>query len=358
MDFASKLNELSTMVAQRKGAIKTEEATKTAFVLPFISKVLGYDIFDPAEVVPEYICDVGTKKGEKIDYAILRDDNVQMLFECKKIGEDLNINHASQLFRYFHVTNARIGILTNGQKYKFFTDLDNKNKMDEKPFLELDILEIDENIISEVNKLTKASFDVDSIINAAEELKYIGQIKKIISSQFASPDDDFVRFFSQRVYEGVNTQRVRELFSSLTKKALSQFLNDQTNERLKSAISGNVAPIESDIVVENTAIVMPAGKDDDGIETTQEEMDGYYIVKAIARSAIESKRIYHRDTKSYFGILIDDNNRKPLCRLNFNGSKKFITIFDENKVETRHELASLDDIYKFSEQLVNTARQY
>lgn len=358
MDFSAKLNELSTMVAQRKGAIKTEEATKTAFVLPFISKVLGYDIFDPAEVVPEYICDVGTKKGEKIDYAILRDDNVQMLFECKKIGEELNINHASQLFRYFHVTNARIGILTNGQKYKFFTDLDNKNKMDEKPFLELDLLEIDENIISEVNKLTKASFDVDSIINAAEELKYIGQIKKIVGSQFNSPDDDFVRFFSQRVYDGVNTQKVRELFSSLTKKALSQFLNDQTNERLKSAISGNVAPIESDIVVETSAIVMPSVKDDDGIETTQEEMDGYYIVKAIARSAIESKRIHHRDTKSYFGILIDDNNRKPLCRLNFNGNKKFITLFDENKAETRHELMSLDDIYKFSEQLVNTARQY
>jgi predicted type IV restriction endonuclease len=358
LDFSAKLNELSTMVAQRKGAIKTEEATKTAFVLPFISKVLGYDIFDPDEVVPEYICDVGTKKGEKIDYAIMRDGIVQMLFECKKVGEDLNINHASQLFRYFHVTNARIGILTNGQRYKFFTDLDNKNKMDEKPFLELDLLEIDENIISEVNKLTKGAFDVESIVNAAGELKYIGQIKKIIVSQFTSPDDEFVRFFSQRVYDGVNTQKVRELFSSLTKKALAQFLNDQTNDRLKSAISGSIAPMESDIVMEKSAILMPSSKDEDGIDTTQEEMDGYYIVKAIARNAIESKRIYHRDTKSYFGVLVDDNNRKPLCRLNFNGNKKYITIFDENKSETRHELESLDDIYNFSDQITSTAKQY
>lgn len=357
MEISAKLNELSAKIKQQKAAIKTEEGTKTAFVLPFISKVLGYDIFDPAEVIPEFICDVGTKKGEKIDYAVMKDGAVQMLFECKKIGEDLNINHASQLFRYFHVANARIGILTNGQRYKFFTDLDNKNKMDEKPFLELDLLDIDENIIAEVNKLTKASFDVDSIVNAAGELKYIGQIKKVIGAQFTSPDDDFVRFFSQRVYDGVNTQKVRELFSSLTKKALAQFLNDQTNERLKNAISSNTAPIESSIVVENAGILSPS-KESDMVETTQDELEGFYIVKAISRGTIDSKRIFYRDAKSYFSVLVDDNNRKPLCRLHLNGNKKYISVFDQDRAESRHELRSLDEIYNYIDQIVMAAKSY
>ncbi|HCD4686483.1 TPA: restriction endonuclease, partial [Escherichia coli] len=98
------LNSLSAKIKQQAGVIETEEATKNAFVMPFINNVLGYDVFDPTEVIPEFVCDIGTKKGEKIDYAILKNSEVQILIECKKIGDPLNINHASQLFRYFHVT--------------------------------------------------------------------------------------------------------------------------------------------------------------------------------------------------------------------------------------------------------------
>lgn len=156
MEFIDKLNSLSTKIKQQAGVIETEEATKNAFVMPFINNVLGYDVFDPTEVIPEFVCDIGTKKGEKIDYAILKNSEVQILIECKKIGDPLNINHASQLFRYFHVTNARISILTNGQVYKFFTDLEAPNKMDEKPFLEIDLLDLDETVVPEIKKLTKS----------------------------------------------------------------------------------------------------------------------------------------------------------------------------------------------------------
>ncbi|HFM0609703.1 TPA: type I restriction endonuclease, partial [Escherichia coli] len=151
------MNSLSAKIKQQAGVIETEEATKNAFVMPFINNVLGYDVFDPTEVIPEFVCDIGTKKGEKIDYAILKNSEVQILIECKKIGDPLNINHASQLFRYFHVTNARISILTNGQVYKFFTDLEAPNKMDEKPFLEIDLLDLDETVVPEIKKLTKSA---------------------------------------------------------------------------------------------------------------------------------------------------------------------------------------------------------
>lgn len=178
VEFIEKLNALASKIKQQSAVIETEEATKNAFVMPFINNVLGYDVFDPTEVIPEFVCDIGTKKGEKIDYAILKNGDIQILIECKKIGEPLNINHASQLFRYFHVTNARISILTNGQEYKFYTDLDAPNKMDEKPFLEINLADLDENIIPEIKKLTKSAFDLESIINAAGELKYVSMIKK------------------------------------------------------------------------------------------------------------------------------------------------------------------------------------
>ncbi|MDA7088015.1 type I restriction enzyme HsdR N-terminal domain-containing protein [Pseudomonas sp. SA3-5] len=360
MEFFEKLNSLSAKIRQQAAAIKTEEATKNAFVMPFINSVLGYDVFDPREVTPEFVCDVGTKKGEKIDYAILKDGEVQILIECKKIGEPLNINHASQLFRYFHVTNARISILTNGQVYKFFTDLDAPNKMDEKPFLELDLLDIDEHAVPELIKLTKSAFDVDSIVNSAGELKYVSQIKKEIASQFSKPDDDFVKFFASRVYEGMITQKVREQFAELTRKAVAQFLSDQVNDRLKSAMSGAIQPSYSAATPTATEasaeqLDEPA---DDKVMTTLEELEGYHIVKAIVRSVVDAKRIIQRDTQSYFGILLDDNNRKPICRLHFNRMQKYIGIFDQEKTETRHPISSLDEIYDFSDQLKKTTGFY
>jgi hypothetical protein len=348
---------MSAKVNQLASTIQTEEATKTAFVMPFIHTVLGYDVFDPSEVVPEYVCDIGTKKGEKIDYAILKNGKIQILIETKKIGEPLNINHASQLFRYFHVTTARISILTNGRFYKFFTDLDAPNKMDEKPFLEIDLLDIDEHVIPELQKLTKSAFDVDSIINAAGELKYVGQIKREIASQFTQPDDDFVRFFASRIYEGVITQKVREQFALLTKKAASQFLNDQINDRLKSAISGVPLPTPAELVVSESQPGI-ADTAEDRVLTTMEELEGFHIIKAIVRTVIDAKRIAHRDTQSYFGILLDDNNRKPIARLHFNRAQKYLGVFDKDKSETRHPISSLDDIYEFSDSLKETISFY
>lgn len=358
MEFYESLNNLAAKIRQQGQNISTEEATKTAFVMPFIQSVLGYDVFNPSEVVPEFICDVGTKKGEKIDYAIFKDGQVQMLIECKKLGEPLNVNHASQLFRYFHVTTARISILTNGRVYKFFTDLDAPNKMDEKPFLELDLLDIDEHAAPELRNLTRSAFDVDSIISAAGELKYIGQLKRELANQFSEPCEEFLRFFTTRVYDGAITARVREQFHPLLIKAVAQFTGDLVNDRLKSAITG-VAP--------QTLVALPLTQDDSTktekppmvtdddavrIDTTSEEMEGFFIVKSIVRTSVEPERIGHRDTQSYFGILLDDNNRKPVCRLHFNRTQKYLGILDSDKKEVRHPISKLDDIYSFSDALV------
>lgn len=358
VEFIEKLSALSSKIKQQSSAIETEEATKNAFVMPFINNVLGYDVFDPTEVIPEFVCDIGTKKGEKIDYAILKNGEIQILIECKKIGEALSINHASQLFRYFHVTNARISILTNGQVYKFFTDLDAPNKMDEKPFLEIDLLDIDETVIAELKKITKSAFDIESIISAAGELKYVSMIKKILHTQMSSPEEDFVKFFASRVYDGILTQKVRDNFTILTKKAASQYINAQINERLKTAMSGGQIQVNDFPESEEEKDSDKNLKDESDVVTTIDELEGFHIIKAIARTVIDSHRITHRDTKSYFGVLIDDNNRKPLCRLHFNRSQKYLGLFDLEKNETRHPVQSVDDIYSFADIIKATASLY
>ncbi|OBT17394.1 restriction endonuclease [Vibrio sp. UCD-FRSSP16_10] len=360
MDFIERLQGLSKKIAQTGSRLETEEATKNALIMPFLHSVLGYDVFDPTEVVPEFNADTGTKKGEKVDYALLKDGEVQILIECKKFGEKLSTKHASQLFRYFSVTNARIAILTNGEVYEFYTDLDAPNKMDEKPFLILNMSDIDEHIVPEVKKLTKSSFDVDSVVDAAGELKYLNQIKKALQEQFKNPEEDFVKFFTSKVYEGVQTAKVKAQFLEITSKALKQFLNDSINDRLKSAIGTNddiavtVKTPELDTEITTEALEDSKSK----VVTTDEETDGFNIVKAILRAKLDVSRITARDTQSYFGILLDDNNRKPLCRLHFNAKQKYLGVIGEDKKEVRHPIETLDDIYNLSDVLLKQASKY
>lgn len=360
MDFPDALNALAQKVRNQREAIQTEEATKNAFVMPFISTVLGYDVFDPLEVVPEYTADVGIKRGEKIDYAIMRSGEVQMLVECKTGTSGLKIEHASQLYRYFAVTNARIAVLTNGTVYHFFTDLDAPNRMDEKPFLVLDLLDIDESLVSELKKLSKDSFDLDSVISAAGELKYIGELKRAIAEQFRSPSEDWARFFISKVYDGSITQRVRDQFGPLVTKAAAQFLNDQVNDRLKAALRG--ASYTTDETAPAITSQDPSTDDldrDTEIETTLEELEAYQIVKAIACSDVKPHRVSQRDSKSYFAILLDDNNRKPIARLHFNSKKqKYLGLLDEQKNETKYPIDGLEDIYEHSSLIREAVVRY
>lgn len=362
MDFTERLQSLAKKIAQQSSMIATEEATKNAFVMPFLHNVLGYDVFDPTEVIPEFTADTGIKKGEKVDYAILKNGQVQILVECKKYNEKISTKHSGQLFRYFSVTNARIGILTNGAIYEFYTDLDAPNKMDEKPFLTLDLEDIDEHIVPEVLKLTKSSFDVDSVVDAAGELKYLSQIKKLLGEQFNAPEEDFVKFFASRIYDGVLTARVKHTFTDITTKALRQFLNDSINARLKSAMGPGVTSslsLKIDSQPETASLDVVVDTDEKSkVDTTVEEIEAFNVIKAILRQKFDVARVIARDTQSYFGVLLDDNNRKPLCRLHFNAKQKYIGIFDENKKETRHPITSIDDIFGFTELLLSSTSVY
>jgi len=352
MDFIDRIRELAARLEKRIGRIDTEEATKNALVMPFINTVLGYNVFDPTEVVPEFTTDVGIKKGEKVDYAIMRDDKPIILFECKPYGSDLSKEQASQLYRYFSVTKARFGVLTDGIVYRFYSDLERPNLMDDKPFLEFNMLDFDETLVEELKKFSKSSFDLEEILMTAGELKYTREIKRILGEQWSNPSDDFVRFFAPQVYSGRMTKTVMQQFNQITKSAFHQFVSERISDRLKSALAEEQAqPISPDEGEEEERV-------DRRIITTQEELQGYYAVKSILREAVDVKRVTIRDRISHCGILLDNTNRKPICRLYFNSPQKYLGLFDEHKHEERVRIDVVDDIYKHAERLKATVGYY
>lgn len=355
MDFKDSIKQLSDRVLKLKDSIQTEEATKNAFIMPFIN-ALGYDVFNPLEVVPEMTCDIAMKKGEKIDYAVMKDGTPILLIECKHWAQDLSL-HDNQLIRYFNVSEAKFGLLTNGIIYRFYTDLIEPNKMDSKPFLEVDITDIKDAQIEELKKFHKSYFDVENVLSSASELKYTGELKAIIANEFANPSADFVKFFAKQVYDGMITSKLLEQFTMLTKKSISTYINDLISDRLKSALKTEVAQEQQEMHSETEPSTVESK--DDKIVTTEEEIESYLVVKSILRPLVDISRIVYGDAQTYFAILLDDNNRKPICRMYFNGiSKKYISTFDENKKETKHEITSLNDIYNFSKELADIINVY
>lgn len=350
MDFVEQLQSLANKTEKLCHLLQTEEATKNALIMPFIN-LLGYDIFDPTEVIPEFVADVGIKKGEKVDYAIKKDGKIIMLFECKHCGGELNVKHSSQLYRYFSVTDARIAVLTNGVNYQFFTDLEAPNKMDEKPFFQVNLLELDDVAINELKKLTKPNFNIDEIVAAAGDLKYTRQIKRLFAEQLEKPSDEFVKFAASNVFNGVLTPARREYFSGIVKRAFNQLVNERINNRLKSAMTNSLGAEEVEIDAQVGTNGVSQSNREDRIETSPEELEGFYIIKSLLRDMVDPQRIIHRDTISYMGILLDDNNRKPLARLYFNNANKRLGIFDEQRKEEKVAIENLNDIYKYGDQL-------
>lgn len=353
MDFKDQIKILGERVAKLKDQIQTEEATKNAFIMPFL-QALGYDVFNPTEVVPEFVSDIGLKKGEIIDYAIFLEGKPTILVECKHWAQNLNL-HDGQLLRYFHVSKAKFGLLTNGIIYRFYSDLVEANKMDEKPFLEFNIAEIKDNQVEELKKFHKSYFDADSIVNTASELKYTNELKQLLAVELNNPSPEFVKYFAKQVYPSIVTVKVLELFTNLTKKSVQQYISDLITERLKTALTKeDEASKEQD----TKQTLVPSPEIESKVETTEDEIESFLIVKSILRQKIDLKRISYRDAQSYFAIILDDNNRKTICRMYLNGNKKFLVVLDQNKKEVKNEIKTLDDIYSFSDLLLQIVDSY
>ena len=346
MDFIDEVRTRSSRFEERTDHLDTEEATKNALVLPFL-QMMGYSIFDPTEVVPEFTADVGAKKGEKVDYALMQDGKPAILIECKIFGNNLEEAEVSQLLRYFSTTDAHFGILTDGIIYRFFSDLDQPNVMDTKPFFEFNMLEFTEAEVEGLKRFTKAAFNLDEIVDAARELKYTTEIKRVLAQELDSPSDEFVRFIVGRVYEGRATQTIREQFGSLARKAFVQFINDRINVRLKAALEREDQQ-DTEPVEEN---VLTASEPADEPEFMTLELEALNIIKAIVRDAIDVRRVGLRSTSQYCSVLLDDNRLRAICRLRLRTKNLRLGLLDEKRSEELKSLEDLDDLFSHTDRI-------
>ena len=353
MDFIDQVKQFSKRVESLKDNIQTEEATKTSLIMPFFS-LLGYDVFNPDEFIPEYTADVGIKKGEKVDYAIMHDGEPIILIECKWIGENLQ-KHDSQLFRYFGTTKARFAILTNGQFYRFYTDLEEPNKMDEKPFLEINILDIKENQVAELKKFYKTNFNLSEILDTASELKYSNEFKNKMALELQNPSDEFVKIFLSTTYSGRFTQQAIEKFRPILKKALNAYINELMNDKIKSALDSESKPQDG---------TAPEKSEEDEPEpttpkivTTADELEAYFVVKNILKDIVDMSDITYKDNESYMSVLYKDNVRNWICRFYF-GTKKAIAIPDVSKKECRIPIDDIYEIQQHTDELVEVINRY
>lgn len=342
MDLETRIAELSKRAQEHREVLLTEEAAKNALVMPFL-QALGYDVFNPGEVVPEFTCDVGTKKGEKVDYAICREGKVTILVECKPANSELSISHASQLFRYFATTEARLAVLTNGMVYKFYSDVDAPNRMDDKPFFTFSLENVRKADLRTLASFTREAFDIERIVDEAGKLKMQSLVYRELLKEFENPSEELVKLIAGRVHEGRLTTQVRDTFKSLISNSVASLIRDRVNERLTSALSASNPMDEGE----------DDGADADGtVVTTEVELAGFNIIRAIGAKLVDPKRIVMRDAKSYCAVLLDDNNRKTIARLHFNSpTTRYLGLF-EGKDETRHLVREPVDLYQHCDAIL------
>ena len=355
MDFIDSLKQFSIRTENLIDRLQTEEATKTSIIMPFF-QLLGYDVFNPEEFVPEFTADVGIKKGEKVDYAIMKNNEPLILIEAKACSTKDLFKYGTQLFRYFGTTKAKFAILTNGLVYLFYTDLDEQNIMDSKPFFEFNLLDIKENSVNELKKFKKENLDIDKILSSASELKYSNEIKQLMSQILEEPSDNFINFILGEIYSGKRTQSIKDKFQGIIKKSINQFINELMNERIKNAIEKQTEKENEDTQQEN--ISHNNDISNSKIITTMEELETYFIIKSILRDIVETDKITYKDTQSYFGILLDNNTRKWICRIYIKENSKYLIIPDENKNETRYDIEKMKDIYNLKKELSESLNRY
>lgn len=335
MPFEDDLVDFTKKLALKKKGITTEETTKIALILPFL-RILGYDVENPQELKAEYSEDVGVKKSEKIDLAVCIENEVKMLIECKAANIKLTSNHYDQLYRYFSVSDVKIAVLTNGSIYQFFTDYDNPGRMDENPFLEVDLRYLTDKKIESLNLFTKDNFLLEKIQEHVEELKYRQLIHDALLEEISYPSDELMHVIAKKVYHGILRGSRKKFFEKIIAEEIKDvFDNDYERDLL-------------DVI------------------TIDEEMEGFYIVRAILSEIIDSDRVSIRDRKSYCGVLLDDNHHYPICRLYFNDLDNLVVAFFDSmqkdkhggRVEEKIAINKVVDIYNYKEKLLETVRGY
>lgn len=340
MEFLEKLANFSNRIERLKDNIQTEEATKTSIILPFF-QLLGYDVFNPLEFVPEFTADVGIKKGEKVDYAIMFNNEPLILIEAKPINTELTAKHMNQLIRYFSVTKAKFGILTNGIIYQFYSDLEEHNKMDTIPFLVVNLTKIEKNIAEELKQFQKDAFNVKTILSSVSNLKYMTMVKNVIAEQFQSPSDQLVKaLLSKNIYNGTKTQAVIDKFKVIIQKAFEEYINDVISERLSTVISPE--PVTS---VSSNEKIEPM--------LTIDEIEVLDYIKSLLSTSLD---ITYKKTSRYAYMQIGELSTKWICRVYIRKEQHLFTLhkFEDTDYECEYYFDEIEQLEMIQELIKDT----
>jgi len=327
MQFKEELQKLSIQISERRLHVTNEEMTKQSLILPFI-QVLGFDIYDPLETRPEYVADFGKKKGEKVDYAIFKNSIPVMFVEAKSVNEKLK-NHDDQLRRYFNSTkDVSVGVITNGVEYRFFTDLDAPNMMDDKPFLVVDITKLKESDFENLAKFKKEAFDKESLVKCAEELTYASTLDNNIKELLKNPSDEFIRFLIKDFAFQRVTSSIVDKFRPIVKQSISNAVLYMISDGLYRQ---EVNSIDPDLAVENVIKGRIKNKE---IITTDDELKSFdYVKEMLIKFGRSIDQVDYKDTTGYFSIYVAIVNNW-FIRMNFDSiNKNFVTRIEPNILE-------------------------
>lgn len=326
MDFEKKLENYLSKIGRIQEQLDdfTEEATKTALIMPFFS-VLGYDVFDANEFMPEFTCDVATKKGEKVDYAILKDGEPIIIIEAKRAGMKLQKQQQGQLFRYFSTNRCRIAILTNGVIYQFFSDLNAPNIMDDEPFLSFNLIEDEPSIYSSsVKQFCKEEFDIKNVIANAIFQKYATVVEKTLKQDLLNPSDELVKYFLSRpeVKTGNRiTSQMIEKHRQMTQKAMQKVFGVQ----IQSALDG---------------------EENHNAETVMSVQDISEKLQNILKTIIPNFRAVTEDSDDYLRLHIYTSSNRKIGNIKIMKSDFSIHLKKTGSPET-HILQSEEEIKKY-----------
>lgn len=307
MSFSEELNTHIEKIRSRLPHIKGEEATKQALVIPLL-QVLGYDVFDPREVKPEYVADFAVKKGgqfEKIDYAIFMNGSPAIFIECKPLGSSLE-DHNGQLSRYFNsAPSVKVAVITDGVKLRVFTDLQQPNIMDPNPWLNLDLNALKPAEIDALRHFRKVDFSASDILALAEEMMYYNKFLSFVSSQLREPNENFVRFVAGEISEGGRiTSKVVERLSPILRKALQSAIVDQVAKSLEPSV----------VPTSHLKDSVQKSETKNQITTTQDELLAYEMIVSFIAEAYADAQISYRDSKNFF-MIHQNNTHKWFLRM-------------------------------------------
>ncbi len=343
-DFSGRIKSHAEHVANVGSHCSTEETTKQALILPLLD-ILGFSPFDPTRVKAEYSADFpGVKASERVDYALFCDGVPVMFIEAKAHSEKLD-NHCPQLSRYFNATpEVTIGAITNGREWRFFTDLANKNMMDDNPFLTVDFSALDDTLLDRLKQFKHDEFQPEALRILAEETIYLNSFTDVISSALRSPDVEFVRYVAGKA--GIQRQfnaRFIESVTPIVKQAIQRSVSDMVVSGLSSA--STIVPVvePTQELTENPVEELQAGVDEfadivdpenSKIVTTYAERKLFEVVQDILGHETE---IGAKDTESYYSVLFQSKVNRWLLR--YQGDKKqpsvtfCVPMTDERKQE-------------------------